>query len=478
MKKLTLVLALCVLAMAANALTVYYKNVTSWTKVCAYTFSEETLGKLPGAEMTAVAGHDGWYSIEVDETKSANIIFNNGGNGDQTGDLTIDAAQPYYNEAWTTGFDDEAVVDIYTVYYKNTAHWASVYAYAWGGAANTGSWPGKPMTAVADHADWYSIDFKGGLPANIIFNGGNGAPQTKDLTIDAGNLYYNNGWTNGFDGGVVVVIPEVCYLKHPFNGSDWEWQEMQKGTEGTFTLDAYWQGTGANVNTAMDDAGAKWFPAEQIIDCPAAAGMQVTYVYDAAASTLRIIAGDGPIVVEPADYYLVGYINGADYGDNEDYENLGEYKFVDGRLTATFTETSYVYVKTGDNKRWYMTAAYVEPAESATAVLSIANETVAEKVGVPGNVAVNFTLTDNGDGTLLLSYTTGGNAVDNLTAGYTFRIENGVLGITLEQASQIAVYTTEGQMIDTAYTAAYRCLLQSGVYIVRVGNTTEKVIVL
>ena len=30
------------------------------------------------------------------------------------------------------------------------------------------------------------------------------------------------------------------------------------------------------------------------------------------------------------DYYLIGYINGADYGCEKDWENLGEYKFVDG----------------------------------------------------------------------------------------------------------------------------------------------------
>ena len=35
-----------------------------------------------------------------------------------------------------------------------------------------------------------------------------------------------------------------------------------------------------------------------------------------------------------AEYYLVGYINGADYGCEADWENVGEYKFVNGSLTA------------------------------------------------------------------------------------------------------------------------------------------------
>ena len=58
-----------------------------------------------------------------------------------------------------------------------------------------------------------------------------------------------------------------------------------------------------------------------------------------------------PIVTEPVvvDYYLVGFINGANYGCEEDHENLGEYKFVDGELVTTFEADSYIFIKTGDN---------------------------------------------------------------------------------------------------------------------------------
>ncbi|MCD8026781.1 MAG: hypothetical protein LUF33_07640 [Clostridiales bacterium] len=36
-------------------------------------------------------------------------------------------------------------------------------------------------------------------------------------------------------------------------------------------------------------------------------------------------------------YYLVGYIDGADYGCEADYENMGDYGFSsDGTVTATF----------------------------------------------------------------------------------------------------------------------------------------------
>ena len=44
-------------------------------------------------------------------------------------------------------------------------------------------------------------------------------------------------------------------------------------------------------------------------------------------------------------YYLVGYINGADYGIEADWANLGDYAFVNGTVTVEFTADSYVIVK-------------------------------------------------------------------------------------------------------------------------------------
>jgi hypothetical protein len=111
------------------------------------------------------------------------------------------------------------------------------------------------------------------------------------------------------------------------------------------------------------------------------------------------------------DYYLIGYIDGADYGSGaEDWQNLGDYKFVNGKVTVTFNETSYVYVKTGDLSGWFMAKEYVFPNESgASGVLyNTANEPAAlEKVGVPAGTAT-FTLKENSDGTLTLSYSMGG----------------------------------------------------------------------
>ena len=48
-------------------------------------------------------------------------------------------------------------------------------------------------------------------------------------------------------------------------------------------------------------------------------------------------------------YYLCGSINGANYACEEDWENLGEYVFVDGKITVEFTSDSYLMVKDENN---------------------------------------------------------------------------------------------------------------------------------
>jgi hypothetical protein len=66
---------------------------------------------------------------------------------------------------------------------------------------------------------------------------------------------------------------------------------------------------------------------------------------------------------------------------------------------------SYVGVKTGDNLNWFMTENFVT---DPSATLYNTATGVYEKMYVPGGVSVTFTLVENSDGTLTLSYTTSG----------------------------------------------------------------------
>ena len=117
--------------------------------------------------------------------------------------------------------------------------------------------------------------------------------------------------------------------------------------------------------------------------------------------TLCGMADPNPGASTGTAYYLVGYINGADYGCEWDWQNLGQYLFVDGRLTATFTEDSYVFVKTGDNQEWLMASSYCEASSCTFA------EGGNEKMFVPGGVELTFALVENTDGSVTLTYTTG-----------------------------------------------------------------------
>ncbi|MEE0264605.1 MAG: hypothetical protein UD936_03165, partial [Acutalibacteraceae bacterium] len=109
------------------------------------------------------------------------------------------------------------------------------------------------------------------------------------------------------------------------------------------------------------------------------------------------------------DYCLFGYINGADYGDGEDFENIGDYVFEDGTVTATFNETSYVGVKTTDNATWFMTDGWAGEVKEVTLYDSDTLDDTADKLMIPvtpgTETKATFTLVENEDGTLTLSYT-------------------------------------------------------------------------
>ena len=114
---------------------------------------------------------------------------------------------------------------------------------------------------------------------------------------------------------------------------------------------------------------------------------------------------DSSYVPVDVDYYLFGYIDGADYGIGEDIDNIGEYKFCNGHLTVTFKEDSYVAVKTGDNSAFFMTNGWVGSATSATLYkFTDPYAASANKLLIPGGQTVTFTLTENWDGNLKISY--------------------------------------------------------------------------
>lgn len=84
----------------------YFGKGTSESTPNMETTSVTVTNAWPGNKMTAVEGHEGWYSVTVRGTIDK-IIFNNGssGTGNQTADLTVEKENVYYKDGkWQASF--------------------------------------------------------------------------------------------------------------------------------------------------------------------------------------------------------------------------------------------------------------------------------------------------------------------------------------------------------------------------------------
>jgi len=86
---------------SGNFTEVYFYNTPGWETVTAHYWGNDNLEgtSWPGANTTAVEGHDNWFKVIVPDVNPGDefmIIFNNGGNGAQTGDTEISNAEDLY----------------------------------------------------------------------------------------------------------------------------------------------------------------------------------------------------------------------------------------------------------------------------------------------------------------------------------------------------------------------------------------------
>ncbi|MCD8326964.1 MAG: Ig-like domain-containing protein [Lachnospiraceae bacterium] len=99
---------------------IYYYNDAGWDSVYAYVTDSswaaiegytEYGSSWPGAEITAVDDHEGWYYVTIvdyvaSSGSSVNVIFNNGNNGLQTGNLSVALGDTADVEVWFNGTSD------------------------------------------------------------------------------------------------------------------------------------------------------------------------------------------------------------------------------------------------------------------------------------------------------------------------------------------------------------------------------------
>ncbi len=162
--------------------TVYFQNTSVWETVSLhYWGGADGNTNWPGISMVHLGGGLWTAEIPVDVTS---VIFNNGGQGAQTADLTLPTEGNLYthsDDKWTTYATAEKTTQ--TVYFNNTYGWDSVYL-------QTDSFPGVAMTYVSGNMWSAEIPVPTGK-TNVVFRSGS---KTAELSLSNNGANY---WTKG-----------------------------------------------------------------------------------------------------------------------------------------------------------------------------------------------------------------------------------------------------------------------------------------
>ena len=407
---------------AAATKTIYFDNTAKkWSKVNVYTWTDgsgEFTGGWPGSAMTKVDGNI--YSYEV-PTNAVKIIFNNG-EGAQTSDLNIptDAKNLYNGSSWSVYGEAPVPAEYCLVGYINGANYgceddhANVgeYVFTNGKLVATFTADSYIFVKTTDNSKWLLASAYCQDTSCTFVEGGS------EKMFVPGGVQLTFTLVENADGSVTVSYvkaTDTCAHKY-----------TSKVVAPTCDLDGYTEKTcslcGDVVKSNVVPATGHNFSNKVVYpSCEEGGYTRRTCNTCGYSDTIDQVAATGHsyyngtcVNCGKADpnynpsntgYYLFGYINGADYGVGDDLANLGDYKFVNGKVTVSFTEESYVAVKTGDNANFYMTNGYVGSATTATLYKFTDPYAVsANKLMIPGGQTVTFTLSESWNGNLVLSY--------------------------------------------------------------------------
>ena len=332
-----------------------------------------------------------------------------------------------------------------TIEFTDNQGWGAAYIYYVVGDDENAAWPGVPMTLKGDNG-FGGTNYTYDIPTNtdmLIFNSGSGIYEGGQQTVnipysstaagwyptvqDAEGKWEVDFWTDG--GEDPTVNPSdpsgtrtieftdnkgwgqaYIYVYGP-DGENAAWPGVPmtlKGDNGlggtNYSYDIPTDCTFFIFNSGQEEGAA------QTVDIYYDSAVTGWYPLDQTDENGHYLVGtwtDGGGGGTSGTYYLIGYIDGADYGDGEDYANMGDYQFSNGQVSATFNQDSYVCVKSS-SMVWYMTDGWQgTDVTSATLYDSNITGTSSDKLYVPAG-SHTFTLTENSDGTLTLSYDGGG----------------------------------------------------------------------
>ena len=472
MKKLTLLMATLMLAMFSHAGEVIFYYTASTSVIGSYTvkanmktqgsevadadatwetatmtLTELTYNSDPVYQAKITTPWGGFSTLQFQlwdgETWKSQVVAFDG--SEWIGDATINGKMYVHSTSSWVAAPEGAELPQLTYYIKN--NW------------NGGEWAWQKMTKTTDDTYTYEGVFGGG-GCNINTSESDGGAKwfpVSDITVTGGSLIAGATALFTYTVSTEALAAEITaageekkiedgsdlYLIGNIEGYDWDPSNTPKMTlaDGKYSITAKLVNSNteeeyayfsfltqlASASDAWDEISAYRFGAETdgtIVEMGVAAklvsgtnafkvikGVTYTITVDPAAMTVSATTEEDIPQGDASDYYLVGFIGGADYGCGEDWANLGSYKFVDGKLTVTFTTgdadygKNYVFVKTGDNKKWYMAAEYSETSPATLALSEDGVEgTPAEKVGIAELGTYEFTLTENTDGTITLAF--------------------------------------------------------------------------
>ena len=333
----------------------------------------------------------------------------------------------------TPDADNPGSVSNGTLYCQTPDHWVGCYVYWWGASVVSPAWPGIRMT-LNENGIWCAeVPLKA---QGLYFSNGASyrSPNLPRPTKNDKNVRYifaENRWAPCI--GTEVETPDDRYYyvvgSEALSGSLWDpcdpnnrmtrgendvWTKIyQNVAAGEYQLkvtDGSWDNTWYDENPGTDGIFGNY-----VLTLETTADVKIRFDAVNGVVTVEIQNVSEPPcpVIPDSNYYLVGYINGANCEGTD-------YKFVNGKVVATFTEDSYVFIKNGDVT--YMTDD--RQGTEATEVTLFDSTTLAkgEKLFVPKNQTLTFTLVVNADGTLTLSYASGTTTPGGNTSGEKYYV--------------------------------------------------------
>ena len=445
----------------------YFDNSTyEWENV--YVSAYGANGLLSGNMLgTITAKDENIYSVVLPEDAIKVVIHNGNGHSAEL-NLPADGSNLYDGSDWWDYNAKSGKKYRVFSFDKTKTDWESVYAYAYGTSGIfTASWPGTALKDTDDHI--LSIRLPEGA-TNIIFNNGVDKMAELPLSCDTTNLFDGTRWW-GYDAASGLKNRVISY-----NNSVTKWEKVYAHLYGeSGELNGRMPGT--PMQHTGDDIYALWISDDVTAvnfngtnhnengHCTAC-GTYVGHMY------YKDECSAPDCDQRRLDYYLVGYINGADYGCEGDHQNMGQYKFVNGKLTATFKTDGYVFVKTTGNAGYYMTNGYPGAGVTSTYLYNTNSQGLkADKLHVPGGVELTFTLVENNDGTLTLSFTTSNDDVTDEDKTVYFNNTDGWAQVNAYYWS-----ITDATMINWPGVTMTRTEAEDPIYVMKLPSDAEYVI--